>query len=78
MNELGLEIDEVMPWFVIGADQGYTRVTVSAEHAGSWADLLSTPYDVVTFQTHDWQLLQPRGTLHKGRLCRHYFRTPAP
>jgi hypothetical protein len=41
VNELGLEINEVLPWFAIEPQQGYTRVTVSAEHAGSWGDLLS-------------------------------------
>ena len=41
MNELGLEINEVTPWFAIGPQHGYTRVTVSAEHAGTWEGLLS-------------------------------------
>lgn len=41
MNELGLEINEVLPWFAIEPQQGYTRVTVSADHAGTWGNVLS-------------------------------------
>jgi uncharacterized protein DUF1837 len=41
VNELGLEVGGVMPWFAVGPQQGYTRVTVSAAHAATWEGLLS-------------------------------------
>jgi hypothetical protein len=40
VNELGLEIGTVLPWFVVEPQHGYTRVTVSAQHAATWDGLL--------------------------------------
>ena len=40
MNELGLQIDAVLPCFVTEPRQHYTRVSVPEEHAITWNDLL--------------------------------------
>jgi hypothetical protein len=40
VNELGLQIDAVLPWFVIEQTQQYTRVAVPAEHAAMWDNVL--------------------------------------
>ena len=41
MQELGLQVATVTPWFTVEPQQHYTRVTVSAEQVANWADLLS-------------------------------------
>lgn len=41
MDELGLEIGIVQPWFVTEPTQHYTRVTVPLEHAQTWHNLLT-------------------------------------
>ena len=40
MDELGLQVETVLPWFVVGPEQQYTCVTVPAEHVATWRDLL--------------------------------------
>jgi hypothetical protein len=40
VNELGLGINEVTPWFAIEPQHRYTRVTVSPDHAATWEELL--------------------------------------
>lgn len=40
MNELGLQINAVLPWFVVEPGQQYRRVSVPAEHAATWNDVL--------------------------------------
>jgi hypothetical protein len=40
LNELGLQIGTVSPWFVIGPEQQYTRVSVPADHVATWGNLL--------------------------------------
>lgn len=40
MNELGLQIDAVLPWFTTEPEQHYTLVSVPAEHAATWSGLL--------------------------------------
>lgn len=40
MNELGLEIDAVLPWFVAEPGQHYTRVFVPPEYATTWDEIL--------------------------------------
>lgn len=41
MQELGLQPEAAAPWFVTTPAQGYTRVSVPAEYAAAWGDLLS-------------------------------------
>lgn len=41
MNELGLQVDTVLPWFVVEPQQQYTRVSVPVEYASSWDELIS-------------------------------------
>ncbi len=41
MNELGLQLGVVLPWFVTGPEQNYARVSVPAEHAAAWDGLIS-------------------------------------
>jgi len=40
LNELGLQIGTVLPWFVVGPEQQYTRVSVPPEHVATWGNLL--------------------------------------
>jgi hypothetical protein len=40
VNELGLQVDMVAPWFVVGPEQEYTRVAVPVEYSATWGDLL--------------------------------------
>ena len=40
MNELGLDVDQVLPWFLHEADAPYVLVRVSPEHANGWAAAL--------------------------------------
>ena len=40
MNDLGLEIDTVVPWFAVEPQAGYTRVAVAAEYTTTWDDIL--------------------------------------
>jgi HamA len=40
VNEIGLQIDAVLPWFVVEPGQNYTRVSVSPEHAATWDEVL--------------------------------------
>lgn len=41
VNELGLQINAILPWFVVEPGQQYTRVSVPAEHAATWSAVLS-------------------------------------
>jgi hypothetical protein len=41
VDELGLQIGAVQPWFVVEQTQHYTRVAVPPEHALAWDDLLT-------------------------------------
>jgi hypothetical protein len=40
LNELGLQFDTVLPWFVAGPEQQYTRISVLPEQAAKWGDVL--------------------------------------
>ena len=40
VDELGLQINAVLPWFVVEPVQQYTRVSVPDEHAATWNDVL--------------------------------------
>lgn len=40
VNDLGLEIDTVVPWFAVEPQAGYTRVAVAAEYTTTWDDIL--------------------------------------
>jgi hypothetical protein len=40
LNELGLQIGAVLPWFVVDPEQQYTRVSVPTEYVATWGDLL--------------------------------------
>jgi hypothetical protein len=40
VDELGLQINAVLPWFVVEPGQQYTRVSVPPEHATTWNAVL--------------------------------------
>jgi hypothetical protein len=40
VNELGLQINAVLPWFVVEPGPQYTRVSVRAEQVATWNEAL--------------------------------------
>lgn len=62
MNELGLQIDAVLPWFVSEPSQHYARVSVPAEYVATWNDLLRNA--VRRCYISDEQLATRAATVH--------------
>ena len=43
MNDLGIDVSQLLPWFAHEQDSPYVLIRVSAEHAAAWAHDLGVP-----------------------------------
>ena len=68
LNGAGLQIGMVLPWFVVGPEQQYARISVPGEHVATWGDSQDAVKDDVTYPTTAWRSGRRRPNLRPPRL----------